>query len=83
MRDKAFRRFQEIKKKKWVKRVISHWRPLDESTIGFIAHTPHSCSCHMCGNPRKHWKAKTLQEIKADQAQMAQLADASDSNTEC
>lgn len=23
------------------------------------------CSCHMCGNPRKIWKTKTLQETKA------------------
>lgn len=22
------------------------------------------CSCYMCGNPRKHWKEKTLQELK-------------------
>ena len=21
-----------------------------------------SCSCHMCGNPRKHWKQTTLKE---------------------
>ena len=20
------------------------------------------CSCHMCGNPRKHWKELTIQE---------------------
>jgi len=24
------------------------------------------CSCHMCGNPRKHWKEKTLQEKIAE-----------------
>ena len=24
------------------------------------------CSCHMCGNPRKHWKDKTLQEKIAE-----------------
>ena len=22
-----------------------------------------TCSCHMCGNPRKHWKQKTLKEV--------------------
>lgn len=26
------------------------------------------CSCHMCGNPRKWWNAKTLQELKAETA---------------
>ena len=23
------------------------------------------CSCHMCGNPRKHWKELTIQEKRA------------------
>lgn len=26
------------------------------------------CSCHMCGNPRKHWKdKKTMQEKRFDE----------------
>lgn len=25
------------------------------------------CSCHMCGNPRKHWNEKTIQEKREDQ----------------
>lgn len=66
MRDRAFRRFQELKKKKWVQRVFSRWRPLDEAQIGYLAHSPQNCSCYMCGNPRKHWKEKTMQEKKAD-----------------
>lgn len=66
MRDRAFRRFQELKKKKWVQRIFSRWRSLDEGDIGYLAHTPHNCSCHMCGNPRKHFKEKTMQEKKAD-----------------
>jgi len=28
--------------------------------------TPKPCSCFMCGNPRKHWKEKTIQEKKFD-----------------
>ena len=24
-----------------------------------------SCSCHMCGNPRRFWNARTLQEVRA------------------
>lgn len=27
-----------------------------------------ACSCMLCGNPRKWYGTKTLQEIKADQA---------------
>ena len=30
--------------------------------VGKKAHTPAMCSCHMCGNPRKYWKEKTIQE---------------------
>ena len=67
MRDRAFRRFQEFKKKKWVQRVFSRWRELDEASIGYLAHSPHNCSCHMCGNPRKWWKEKTIQEKKMDE----------------
>jgi hypothetical protein len=25
------------------------------------------CSCHMCGNPRKHWNDTTIQEKKISQ----------------
>ncbi len=66
MRDRAFRRFQEFKKKKWVQKVFAKWRPLDETSIGIHAHTPHLCSCYMCGNPRKWWDQKTIQEKKMD-----------------
>ncbi len=67
MRDKAFRRFQEFKKKEWVIKTFSPWRPLNASSIGQLACTPHNCSCHMCGNPRKHWKSKTMQEKRMDE----------------
>jgi len=67
MRDRAFRRFQEFKKKKWVQKVFAKWRPLDETSIGIHAHTPHLCSCYMCGNPRKWWDQKTIQEKKMDE----------------
>jgi len=33
------------------------------------------CSCHMCGNPRKHFNEKTMQEKKADKAEEAQLSE--------
>lgn len=67
MRDRAFRRFQELKKKKWVQKVFAKWRPLDESNVGILACTPQLCSCYMCGNPRKHWNEKTMQEKRMDE----------------
>lgn len=32
-----------------------------------MAETRKPCSCYMCGNPRKHWKDKTMQEKKFDE----------------
>ena len=82
MRDKAFRRWQEEKKKKKVRKywVCSRWPitgnrldwtqasgPTDDpAIIGAVAHTPAACSCTMCGNPRKHFNQITMQERKAD-----------------
>lgn len=31
--------------------------------IGIIANTAAICSCSMCGNPRKHFRRKTLREL--------------------
>lgn len=38
------------------------------------------CSCHMCGNPRKHWKQRTISElrqIEVGQDEAKSLKDAS------
>jgi hypothetical protein len=68
MRSRAFRRFQELKKKLWVQKIFSKHRAHDltDADIGVYAHTPHLCSCYMCGNPRKWWDQKTIQEKKMD-----------------
>jgi hypothetical protein len=41
-----------------------------------IVHTRKRCSCCMCGNPRKFWNEKTMQEKKADISFREQLDDA-------
>ena len=63
MRTNAWRRQQEEKKKQKVVKYYDKWW-WDESPrmVGKKAHTPAMCSCHMCGNPRKYWKEKTIQE---------------------
>jgi len=68
MRDRAFRRFQELKKKQWVRKFFSKHRAreLTDADVGVYAHTPHLCSCYVCGNPRKWWDQKTIQEKKMD-----------------
>lgn len=55
MKNRAFRRHCEQKKKKWAARTFKNHslRELDEIVIGIRAHTPAICSCYICGNPRK------------------------------
>ena len=38
-----------------------------EHNVHLLTETRKLCSCHMCGNPRKHWNEKTMQERKVDQ----------------
>lgn len=75
MRGLAFRRFQERKKKKWVrKHFYNYWiTELDGTRIGIRAHSPAICSCHGCGNPRKHWKQRTIQELRFLQSQKIEI----------
>jgi len=69
LRNKAWRRKQEVRKKKKVVREYYNWWPddsgeWDSRTIGMRSHSPKWCSCHMCGNPRKYYNEQTLQERK-------------------
>lgn len=54
------------------RKILNAWR--DEPTrknIGVRGTTPRSCSCWMCGNPRKHYgnskHAKSMQELRNNQ----------------
>ena len=38
-----------------------------------MIHTRVPCSCSMCGNPRRRWNEKTVQERRADAALIAEL----------
>ena len=69
-RTRDYRRYQEQKKKK---KVASHdcflWADKTPTLIGKASHTPKNCSCDniYCGNPRKYWKLKTIQERRTEQ----------------
>jgi len=39
---------------------------LNEGQLGVIANTPCTCSCWMCGNPRRLHKERTYQEILSE-----------------
>ena len=69
MRTNAWRRHQEEKKKRKVVKDYDKWWWQDASPrmIGIKAHTPALCSCWMCGNPRKYWKEKTIQEKRKEE----------------
>lgn len=57
----------EIRKRKGIRQCKRWWyKNPTEKAIGKAGTTPVPCSCFLCGNPRKHWKALTLQEIKAN-----------------
>ena len=49
-------------------RADRHWgRSLkgDAKALGKAVNTPCSCSCWLCGNPRRHLKERTLAERRA------------------
>ena len=67
MKDRAYRRQQEHKRKKQCAKVIKQiWHEpdlaKDEKRIGKMAHVRGICACRMCGNPRKYFKEETKQE---------------------
>ena len=47
--------------------------PIEKFT--WLKHTSNPCSCMGCGNPRKHFKDKTVQEKKAEQRFQFELED--------
>jgi len=71
MRDENFRRHQEEVKKERAKKVCSRRlmasREPSKEEIGKMASVHCAdCSCPMCGNPRKHFGQKTMQELKLE-----------------
>jgi len=73
MRDRAFRREQKQKRKKkaktFVKRNHGYDKVNKEEEEFFERNADHlpTCSCWMCGNERKQWNNKTIQEKKFEE----------------
>ena len=67
--NKLQRRQEGVKR---AKRVLRAWRGRwihkeDDSKLAQrLVHTRVPCSCGMCGNPRRHFGERTIQERKAD-----------------
>ena len=82
MRDRQWRRFQKERVRnnveKWARfSGILNFRTEDEikEWICKSTDTPHPCSAHCCGNPRKWFGQRTIQELKADIKTREQILD--------
>ncbi len=60
---RALRRHHDarLKKKRQYYFYGSHGK-LDPKSLGRVLHTTTICSCFMCGNPRKYYLERTVQE---------------------
>ncbi len=57
-----------LKKKRANYRVFNWWSSCEaKRRLGLIVATPKNCSCPACGNPRKWWNQKSIQELKHEQ----------------
>ena len=52
----------KAKRKFYYTRPGSEYRQNSPEVIAFYVNTPTPCSCHMCGNPRRYFKERTMQE---------------------
>ena len=79
MRTRAWRRAQRKRVKNNFREKVSamkYWET-DESCVDWYVtkyyNTRKPCSCHMCGNPRRIWKSKTIHEKKFDEIERDSL----------
>ena len=71
MHKRAQRRhhYQRLKQKR-KKELKSNGGVVNERHLGYAVSVHNAgCSCAMCGNPRKYFKDKTLQEKKQDESE--------------
>jgi hypothetical protein len=69
-RTRAERRHHHFRVRHKTEDFLKAQYPMDEDRIDFMvcrrAENRQSCSCPLCGNPRKHFNEKTRQEYLAD-----------------
>ena len=63
MSNKRERRLHELRMRARVRRIFTD---MSEHFVMRIANNRAHCSRYCCGNPRKYFKEKTIQEQKAD-----------------
>ena len=65
MRTRDWRRHQELRIKSRIADYYGGYARGNPRAVGRLAHARQPCSCWMCGNPRRHLGARTLQESRA------------------
>jgi len=65
MRSRAERRHHELRVKKRVCNYYGGYARDNPRHIGKIAHARRLCSCNLCGNPRRYFGERTLQERRS------------------
>jgi len=71
LRTRAYRRDRLERKKRRVLDYYGGWMKQADAAyraryVGKNAGTPHPCSCPMCGNPRRHFGERTVQERRME-----------------
>ncbi|MFZ6873702.1 hypothetical protein ACO0LF_16710 [Undibacterium sp. Di27W] len=59
---RALRRHHAARLKKKRQYYYSWTKKLDPRQLGIVLNTVPICSCYMCGNPRKYFKERSVQE---------------------
>jgi len=69
-RGRATRRHEAMKAKRRARFRLRRWGWSEDSVskkhLGIYSNTKCPCSCHLCGNPRRHFKIKTFQERRSE-----------------
>ena len=78
-RSRAYRRFQQKKRIRKARLIVKQWKKYGSNIPDdhFDKDSNHlaKCSCHMCGNPRKHFKEITLNEKRIALSEREEISD--------
>ena len=66
VRDRSWRRAQRERLKHKRKHYWMGHAGSDDRMLGIVVDTPRPCSCIMCGNPRRHFGQRSVQELRME-----------------
>ena len=64
------RAIRRAHRERLLKKRLKYWGSMHKTPtqLGILVNTPTPCSCRICGNPRKFFNEKTMQERRAEQS---------------